>query len=331
MNDVLSQNEIDDLLSALSTGEVDVKEIEDVAKEKKIRKYDFTRPDKFAKEHLKTLESIFENYSRLINNFLSGYLRTFIEIEVISTQSMIFGEFSNSIADPALIGFVDFYPLDGQVIYEMSIDLAFATIDRVLGGLGAPLSLKDLRPMTEIELSLLRKMFVKFINLLKEPWSNIIELEPKLESIETSSQFAQTILPTESIALVTLSLKIGDTDGLVNIGLPHYVLEPILPKLSSRLWVSNTNIKELSDEEKQSLQDEISKSEVGVNVEIGKTQISVLEFLSLKKGDILILNKNVEKDLRVFVGDELKFLGTPGSKKDRVAVKITKSFQEGVD
>jgi len=207
LSDVLSQNEIDDLLSALSSGEVDVKDIEDEKKEKKVRKYDFTRPDKFAKDQLRTLEIIHENFSRLLNNFLSGYLRSYIEVDVLSVQSLIYNEFSNSIANPAILGIVDFEPLDGQIIIDVSSDIAFTMIERVLGGAGGGLS--ENRPLTEIEMTLLRNILVKFINLLKDPWGNIIEISPKLEGIETNSQFAQIVSPSESIALITFNLRIG--------------------------------------------------------------------------------------------------------------------------
>lgn len=178
MPDVLSQNEIDELLAALSTGEVDVSEIEEEKKEKKVRKYDFSRPDKFAKDQLRTLEIIHENFSRLLNNFLSGYLRTYIEVDVISVQSLIYTEFSNSISNPAILGIVDFAPFDGQIIIDISADIANAMIERVLGGTGkSNTSSKESRSLTEIEMTLLRNILIKFINLLKEPWGNIVEYE----------------------------------------------------------------------------------------------------------------------------------------------------------
>ena len=157
MPDVLSQNEIDELLAALSTGEVDVSEIEEEKKERKVRKYDFSRPDKFAKDQLRTLEIIHENFSRLLNNFLSGYLRTYIEVDVISVQSLIYTEFSNSISNPAILGIVDFAPFNGQVIIDVSSDIANAMIERVLGGTGkSSTNSKENRTLTEIEMTLLQ-------------------------------------------------------------------------------------------------------------------------------------------------------------------------------
>ena len=120
MSDVLSQSEIDALLQALSTGEVDVTEIKDDSKEKKIKKYDFRRPDKFAKDQLRTLQIIHENYSRLLNTFLSGYLRSLINIDVLTVEQLTYYEFSNSISNPAVLGIVDFIPLSGQIIVDIA-------------------------------------------------------------------------------------------------------------------------------------------------------------------------------------------------------------------
>lgn len=331
MADVLSQNEIDDLLSALNSGDVDVTEIQEEKSEKKVRKYDFLRPDKFAKEHLRTLEVIHENFSRLLNNFLSGYLRTFIEIEVLNAESLIYSEFANSIANPAILGIIDFTPLEGQIILDFSSDVAFTMIERVLGGSAASGGTVEKRGLTEIEMTLIRTIIMKFINLLKEPWNNIIELRPKLDTIETNSQFAQVISPSESIALITLRLKIGETEGMINVCYPHYVLEPILPNLSSKLWFTQTGKKSLTDEEKDSLEKQVQKTKIDVRVELGKSVITVGEMVALSRGDVIVLNKRVTEDLAVRVGDQIKFTGVPGKKNSNLALRVTQVYEEGDD
>ncbi len=331
MSDILSQNEIDDLLSALSSGEVDVTEIEEEKKEKKVKKYDFRRPDKFGKDQLRTLEIIHENFSRLLNNFLSGYLRTYIEVDVLSTQGMTYSEFSNSVSNPAILGIVKFSPLDGQIIIDIAVDVAFAMIERVLGGVGKSGLLKESRALTEIEMVLLKNIMNKFINLLKEPWGNIIELKPKLENIETNSQFAQIVSPSESIALITFNLKIGEVEGMVNIAIPHYVIEPILPNLTSKLWFQSNLKKQLTDDERQALHTRIEKANLNVKTIIGRSTLLVDEFLSLQVGDVIILNNKVSDELQVYVDQEMKYYGQPGVKNNRMAVRITRHAEEGVD
>ncbi len=332
MSDVLSQNEIDELLAALSTGEVDVHDIEDEKKEKKVRKYDFSRPDKFAKDQLRTLEIIHENFSRLLNNFLSGYLRTYIEVDVISVQSLIYTEFSNSIANPAILGIVDFSPFDGQIIVDVSSDIAYAMIERVLGGNNKNSgNAKESRSLTEIEMTLLRNILIKFINLLKEPWGNIVELRPKLENIETNSQFAQIVSPSESVALITFSIHIGNIEGMINICIPHFVIEPILPSLSSRLWFASSDKREVTHEERGALEVGIGYSTITLSSVVGKSLISVSELLNLQKGDIILLDRTVEEAFDIYIEDRLTFKGKPGIKKKNVAVMITEVVEGGED
>lgn len=330
MSDVLSQNEIDDLLNQLSTGEVDVDDIDEDKNEKKVRSYDFSRPDKFAKDQMKTLEIIHENFSRLLVNFLSGYLRTFVEIEVISVQSLIYSEFSNSISNPAILGVVDFAPFDGQIIIDLSTDIAFSMIERVLGSAGTNgMTLKENRTLTEIEMTLIKNILVKFINLLKEPWGNIIELRPKLDTIETNSQFAQIVSPTESIALITFNVKVGDAEGMINICIPHFVIEPILPNLSSKLWFTTTSKKDLSDNERKSLEARLKKSSVAMKSVVGRSMISVKELLNLQRGDVILLDTKVDDSFEVYVEDQLKFFAKPGALNKHLAVMISEVLEEG--
>lgn len=330
MPDVLSQNEIDELLAALSTGEVDVSEIEEEKKERKVRKYDFSRPDKFAKDQLRTLEIIHENFSRLLNNFLSGYLRTYIEVDVISVQSLIYTEFSNSISNPAILGIVDFAPFNGQIIIDVSADIANAMIERVLGGTGkSTTNSKENRTLTEIEMTLLRNILIKFINLLKEPWGNIVELRPKLENIETNAQFAQIVSPAESVALITFNLHIGENEGMVNICIPHFVIEPILPSLSSRLWFATSNKREMTEEERGAMELGISQSKINMTAVVGGSNITVSELMNLQKGDIILLNKRIEDPIEIYVENQVKFKAKPGIKKKNVAIMITEVVEKG--
>lgn len=323
MADILSQNEIDELLAALSTGEVDVRDIEDEKKERKVRKYDFSRPDKFAKDQLRTLEIIHENFARLLNNFLSGYLRTFIDVNVISVQSLIYSEFSNSISNPAILGIVDFAPFNGQIIVDVSSEIAYAMIDRVLGGVGTKsIQPKESKTLTEIEMTLLKNILVKFIHMLREPWDNIVELKPKLDNIETNSQFAQIVSPTESVALVTFNLKIGGNEGMINIAIPHFVIEPVLPNLSSKLWFATTNKKKITPEEIEAIQHGLGSSRVTMTGVLGKSTVLVQDLMNIQPGDIILLDRKVGEPLDVMVEDKIKFKAKPGIRNKNVAIQI---------
>lgn len=328
MADTLSQNEIDELIAALSSGDVDVKEIEDEKKDKKVRKYDFRRPDKFAKDQLRTLEIIHENFGRLLNSFLSGYLRTYVEVNVISVQSFIYSEFSDSISNPAILGIVDFKPFEGDVIIDVSGEIAYCMIERVLGWISKA-SPTDGRSLTEIEMTLVKNILLKIINLLKEPWGNIVELNPRLKNIETNSQFAQIVSPSESVALITFNVKIGENEGMLNICIPHFVIEPILPNLSTRLWFASSNKKPITGRQISALKTSISDSRVTLTAILGRSSLNVYELMNLQKGDVILLDRKTKENLEICIENELKFRGRPGIRKKNIAIQLTEIVDEG--
>lgn len=324
--DVLSQNEIDALLQALSTGEADAQEIQNETKESKIKKYDFRRPDKFAKDQLRTLQMIHENFARLLNTFLSGYLRSLVHVNVLNVEQLSNYEFTNSILNPAVLGIIDFAPLDGQIILDIAPDIAFVFIDRILGGNGRPLG--EVRNFTEIEISLLKKLITQIIKLLKEPWENVMEISPKLEKIETNSQFAQIVSPSETIALITLNIKIGEVEGMINFCIPHLVIEPILPKLNTRFWFTSMN-KEQTPEDEEIISTRVEKTKVTIRAVLGSTLITVGDFIDLQVGDVIQLDTPINEDVKIYVKDQLKYYGKPGIKKKKMAVKVEEIVEKG--
>lgn len=320
MGDILSQNEIDELLRALNTGEIDVQQMQTTTQEKKIKSHDFRRPSKFAKDHLKTLHIIHENYARLVTNFLSGYLRTLVQVDVISVEPLSYYEFNNSISNPAVLGVVDFTPLTGTIILEIAPNIAFALIDRILGGKGS--TMEKVRGFTEIELAIVERIIIQILNLMREPWENVISIRPRLEKIETNAQFAQIISPNEIIALVTLSARVGEVEGMINLCIPHMVVEPIVSKLSTKFWFSIIE-KETTKETKQNIEFKIEQTIVPVRAILGRTTISVSDFIELQPGDVVLLDTNINGDLEVLVGDIHKFNAKPGVKKNKVSAKVT--------
>lgn len=324
MGEVLSQSEIDNLLQALNSGDVDLDEMSD-GTEKQIRNYDFARPSKFSKEHLRTLEIIFEHYGRLLSTNLPGYLRKNIQVEVMNSEAVTYSEFTNALSNPVILGIVNFAPLSGNIIIELASNLGYAMIDRMLGGYGLPLEKN--RDFSEIELTVIERIMVICINLLREPWQNVVDVEPRLEKIETNSQFAQIISPSEMIAIVTLSIKIGDIEGLMNVCLPFLTLEEVMDKLNTKYWYSTmqNNAEESYEEAMQSL---ISRVDIPVRTVLGTSSISVNDFANMQVGDIIKLDTKVEDELNVFVGNIKKFTALPGSSGDKYAVRITSIIRE---
>ena len=319
MSEVLSQDEIDNLLKALNSGEIDGEELKN-DNEKPVKDYDFKRPAKFSKEHLRTLEIIFEHYGRLLSTNLPVYLRKTAQVTIMNSEALTFSEFTNSLPNPVVLGIVNFLPLNGSVMIELASNLAFAIIDRMLGGAGEPL--EKSRDFSEIELSILEKVMVICIKLLRDPWRNVVELNPVLERVETNPQFAQIIAPTEMISIVTLNLKIGDVEGLMNICLPFFTLESIMDKLNTKFWFSTM---QNTDEEDYHgyIEDIVRHVDIPIKAVLGHSTIMVNDFVNLQVGDVIRLDSKVAEELNIYVGNIRKFTALPGEINDSYAVRVT--------
>ena len=324
MGEVLSQNEIDNLLQALSSGELDVEEMKDNG-EKQVKNYDFARPSKFSKEHLRTLEIIFEHYGRLLSTNLPVYLRKNIQVEVMNSEAVTYSEFSNALSNPVLLGIVNFAPLSGNIIIELASNLGYAMVDRMLGGNGSPL--EKPRDFTEIELLIIERIMTVCVNLLREPWENVADIHPRLERIETNSQFAQIISPSEMIAILTINMKIGDVEGMMNICLSYLTLESIMDKLNTKYWFSSMQEKD-EKEYHEAIEDLIARAQIPVKAVLGTSTISVNEFVNLQRGDIIRLDTKVDQELNVYVGNIRKFTALPGASGDEYAVRVTSIIRE---
>ena len=324
MGDVLTQKEIDDLLAAFSSGEIDAEEMKG-SSEKQVKNYDFKRSTKFSREHLRALESIFEHYGRLLSTHLPAYLRKTVNVEVMNSEAVIYSEFTNALSNPVLLGIVDFKPLEGNIIVELSDNLGFAIVDRMLGGPGLPLDKS--REFSEIELVIIERIFTIITNLLHDPWENVVSLRPRLTRIETNCQFAQMIAPNETVSIITLNVKVGNTEGMLNVCIPYTVLEPVIDKLNTKSWYASAKLKD-DEVYKDFIEIVISRAKVPVKAVLGRSTISVNDFINMQKGDIIKLNTRIEDELNVFVGNIHKFTALPGSSSDTYAVKIASIVRE---
>lgn len=323
MSEILSQSEIDSLLSALSAGEYDADEFMD-KEDKAVKNYDFARPSKFSKEHLRTLEIIFEHYGRLLSTHLPGYLRKNVQVEVVNSEAVIYSEFSNALSNPVMLGIVNFAPLNGNIIVEWASNIGFAMIDRMLGGEGAPLEKN--REFSEIEMVIIERIFHVCVNLLIEPWQSVTEIYPKLEKIETNSQFAQIVSPSEMIAIISMNVKIGEVEGLMNICLPYICLEPIMDRLNTKYWFST--MQDNNGEYGEAIESLINKAYVPISAVLGRSTISVNDFVNLQVGDIIRLDSKIDDELSIYTGKIKKFQGLPGSSSDKYAVRVTSIIRE---
>ena len=317
MGDVLSQSEIDNLLAQLNAGEFDMEQMKG-EDEKPVRDYNFERPTKFSKEHLRTLEIIFEHYGRLLSTNLPVYLRKNVQITVASSETVTFSEFTNALSNPVILGIISFTPLNGSIIVDLQSNLGYAMLDPLI---------KSNREFSEIELVIIQKILVLMTQLFREPWKNVIELNPVLSRLETNPQFAQVIGPNEMVAIVTLNMKIGDTEGLVNVCLPFFTLEDVMDKLNTKYWFST--MQENRDGEYEAyIESMIRRVEIPVKAVLGKSVINVSDFMNLQVGDCIRLDTKVDQDMDVYVGNIRKFTALPGANKDNYAVRVTSVLRE---
>lgn len=324
MGDTLSQEEIDNLLKAFNDGDLNADDFSDT-KEKQVKNYDFARPSKFSKDHLRTLEIIFENYGRLLSTNLPAYLRKNVQVEVVNAEANTYSEFANALSNPVILGVVNFAPLEGNIIIELSANLGFTIVDRMLGGGGAPLERN--RDFTEIELIILERVLEVCTNLLVDPWESVVSIEPRLERIETNSQFAQFISPGEMTAIITMSVKIGSVEGLMNICIPYSCVEPVIDKLNTKYWYSSMKERD-SGAYQEVIEDIIDYAKIPVKAMLGRSTISVNDYINIQIGDIIKLDTKVNDELEVYVGNIKKFTALPGATSDSYAVRVTSVIRE---
>jgi flagellar motor switch protein FliM len=319
MADVLNQNEIDSLLSAISNGSLDVEEAKEQSEEKIVKDYDFRRPDKLSKEQMRTLQMIHENLSRLFTTTLSTKLRSMVNFEVASIEQLSYSEFINSLPEPTIIGINSLEPLEGQFIFEINPEIGFAIIDRLFGGFGNPID--EIRSFTDIEQVVIRKVMNWLLDGFSEAWENISSLKPKLLELESNPQFTQIVPNSDMTIIITLSARIGGSEGLMNICLPYIMLEPVVSNLNAQYWFSSTRKKQ-TPEHIANLKRRLNEALIEVYAVLGSTEITVEDFLYLQSGDVIRLDKKVEDNAELKIGSHRKYEAIVGNKNNHKAIQI---------
>lgn len=326
--EVLSQSEIDALLSALSTGEMDADELKKEQVEKRVKVYDFRRALRFSKDQIRSLTRIHENFARLLTTYFSAQLRTYVQISVASADQIPYEEFIRSIPKMTILNVFDVPPLDGRILMEVNPNIAYAMMDRMLGGRGT--SHNKIDNLTEIETKIMSNMFEKAFENFQEAWGSISEIEPQLTEFEVNPQFLQMVSPNETVVVISLNTTIGEASGMINMCIPHVVLEPIMPMLSVKYWMQ-TDKKEGLPIEYEVLQKEINKADVHITAEIGSSEISIQDFLMFDLGDVIELNQQIDQPMMIKVGGIPKFVGQPGKINKKLAIQVLDTLKGGDD
>ncbi|MDP5273449.1 flagellar motor switch protein FliM [Chengkuizengella axinellae] len=326
MVDILSQNEIDALLTALSSGEMDAEELKKEESEKKVRVYDFKRAVRFSKDHIRSLSRIHENFARYLTTYFSAQLRTFMQIKVVQVEQLPYDEFIRSIPKSTILNIFEAEPLKGRMVLEVHPNIAYAMIDRLLGGVGTNPS--NVTTLTEIETMVLERIFTRAFDSFKEAWKSVIDVTPKLTALETNPQFIQIVSPNETIALISMRTNIGEFSGMMNLCIPHVVIEPIMSRLSDHHWFISEKKAEKNPIEIEALKRRLHNTSLPIVAKLGSSNISVHEFLNIVEGDVIKLDKTIHDGLVISVGNKEKFIGRPGEYNGKLAIKVEEIISE---
>jgi flagellar motor switch protein FliM len=329
MNEVLSQDEIDQLLTAISSGDTEPEDFRPVNDTRKIKIYDFKRPDKFSKEQIRTVSMMHETFARLTTTSLSAQLRTMVHVHVASVDQLTYEEFLRSIPTPTTLAVINMDPLKGNAVLEIDPAVTFSIIDRLFGGTGA--GTKVQRDLTDIESSVMEGIIVRILANMREAWTQVIDLRPRLGQIETNSQFAQIVPPSEMVVLVTLETKVAEEEGMMNFCIPYMTIEPIISKLSSQFWFSSVR-RSSTTQYMDVLKDKLSTVDMDVVAEVGTIQLPIRDVLNLRIGDVVRLsNVRIGDPLVLSVGNQKKFLCQPGVIGKKMAVQVIKKLDDEDD
>lgn len=291
--------------------------------------YNFRRPDKFSKDHLRALQDVHREFSRQISLVLTAYLRMHIEINVVSTDQLTYDEFMRSMPSPITIGIFELNPLPGQILLGISFEVLSCIVDRMLGGVG--LSENRQRELTDIEEALAKKVIERTVKTLEGAWSSILPVQASVVGLDNSYQMIQVATSGEIVALITFEVQIaGKYFGLISLCFPYPVLENVLVHLSTQHIFQTKGIV-ATTEERQKMIQKLNTSKVDLSVLFGSCDISLEDFLDIKEGDIIKLDNKTNDDLIVKVNEEKKFFARPGTIKNNLCIKITDKYDVTID
>jgi flagellar motor switch protein FliM len=321
--DVLSQAEVESLLSAMDGRDSDI--VADAATSRfkhreKISPYDFKRPERVGKEQMRSLQTMHEAFGRNFGAALSALLRTIVELKLTSVDQLTYSEFVFSLENPTCFNLINAAPLEGQLILDINLSLLFPIIDRLLGG-GSDSTPPARRPLTEIELRLVSRITDLFCKEIKQAWESVLDLNLSVDHVESNPQLVQIVPPNEVVVLISFELTIGDARGMMNLCIPFNSIERISAQLSSNSWVSYGK-KSATPENIRRISSQLSGAVVEVVVDLAETNISTSDLIGLRVGDIIATEKDVERPLVVSVEGRPKFHAKPGAFKGRKAIQV---------
>jgi flagellar motor switch protein FliM len=318
MDNVLSQKEIDQLINGFDDL---MEEMPDDA----VVRYDFTRPNRFSRDQLRNLEKIYSTFARSASTTFSVVTRRRVEMHVGSIEELVFDEFVRSIPSPTMLNVFSIAPLQGTCVLEMNLDIVYIIFDIICGGSGRPVKRREL---TDIEIEIMRGVISTILSEdLKNAWSEIVSINPELVAIESNPQHMRIAGPTDATSVASISIKIGDYQGMLNVCIPYAILEPMLPKLSGVYSLGKTEVSEVDLEVfRRSV---VSHARATCEAVLGSSTLCVEDLLELGIGDVIPLNRSPHDPITIEIEGKPRFLGRPGKRGSKLAVQILKRENNG--
>ncbi len=327
MADVLDQSEVDALLAAVETGGIDTVTPRVVTSRpgkvsREVITYDFKRPERVSKEQMRALEGIHESFGRNFGAFLSGFLRTIVEIRLATAEQLTYSEFIHSLPNPTNFNVLTAEPLEGQICLEISPLIIYPIIDRLLGGSSSDLFIPQ-RPLTMIEQRLVGRITNRALEVLTESWVELVDVRFKIVEVESNPHLVQMVAPNELVVVLGFEIKMGGRAGTMSFCIPFNVIEPVMGKLLSQGWLAYQR-RTPADDKSADIARGLGATEVALTAYLAETAITLGELMTLQTGDILQTAKPVHSEIILQVEGRNKFAGKLGRHKESIALKITR-------
>ena len=326
MAEVLSQSQIDALLNAARSGELDVDAPSDKHAEQKYRKYDFYSPRKFTKDRLKMLNSIFESYARVINSRINALLHATCEIEVDSVEEQRYYEFGNALTESDVVALarIDLEKLQGEdpILVHMDTPVVLSMLDRMMGGEGEPdPNLSSEYNMTDLELNMYEDLIKDLIPIMGNSWENYITVQFSYIRTEVNPTLVQLIGYDETVVIVGINIKFPNCTGRMSLCLPGEMLTNIFSEISK-----STSRRTTGEDKSEEIFGTLRESELEIVAELARTRILLSDLYHLNVGDVVDIKRPKDSPVFLNIGGRRWFDGRMGTSNKQVAVKIGETY-----
>ena len=315
-NQILTQEEIDALLSAMERGDVDLQQ--ESKKDPNVAPYNLTSQNIMLRDQFSALEEVYDKFARMVRDELASTLQRSLVIEFVSSELVKYQEFITAFSSPTSFNVFGMEPLMGNALLCFESNLVFSLIDCLFGGDGKPST--KVREFTQIEQRMIKKVASDLLARFEKSWSTVCPINAVLKKTETKPEFVQLVPPNDAMMIVVFAVKGQEFSGNFHLAIPYLMLEPIKEKLSPKYLREKDRGYTWGPQLKELLKD----TSVTIIAELGKTKQTVRELLNLHVNDLIKLKVGPEDLISISVDQVPKYRGYPGIIKGNRAVEIVK-------